>query len=69
MIEQKGAQEVTRENIFKRVNMLEVEHLALESEEHFCCVWRRRGLASFKDRPFHAVADIANDSQPPSALS
>lgn len=44
--------------------MLEVEHLALESEERFCCVWRRKGLASFKDRPFHAVADISNDSQP-----
>ena len=56
--------EVTRESIFERVNMLEVEHFALESEERFCCVRRRRDWASFKDRSFHAMAAISNDSQP-----
>lgn len=62
MTEQEGGWEVTRENTFERVNMLEVEHFALESEECFCCVWRKRDWASFNNRSFCAMASTSSDN-------
>lgn len=47
---------------FWKSKYAEVERVALESEERFCYVWRSRDCASFKDRSFHAMAVISNDS-------
>lgn len=62
MTEQKVTRAVAQENTFERVNMLEVEHFGLESEECFDCAWRRGDWASSEDRSFRATAAISKDS-------
>lgn len=64
MTEQKGAQEVTWENTSERVQMLEVEHRALESKVFLFYTGKKKktNQAYFKDGSFHAIAASSNES-------